>query len=62
MTSAASGPCAEEAAEQADGFEHRELVGKLRLLQLDAEPLAQLARRPVPAQAEHFDLAGIGLR
>ena len=41
----------EEAAEQLERFEDGELVGQLRLLQLNAEPLAQLAasdsqRRP----------------
>ena len=61
MTSSGAGPC-EEAAEQAQRFEHRQLVGELRLLQLDAEPLAQRLRIGRPAQPEHLDVAGVRLR
>ena len=52
----------EEAAEQAHGLEHGELLGKLRLLQLNAEPLPEFRRVPIPAHAEHLDLARIGGR
>jgi len=49
-----------EAAEQADRFEDGELVGELRILKLDAEPLAELRGARIPAHAQHFDVAGIG--
>jgi hypothetical protein len=48
-----------ERAEQAEGLFRGQLVWKLRLLQLDPEALPQLALVRVPAQAEHFDLAGV---
>ncbi len=60
MTSCGVGPLAKEAAEQADGFEDRQLFGELRFLQLDAEALAQSRGVGIPAQAEHFHFAGIG--
>ena len=41
---------AEETANKADGLADGQLVGKLRLLKLDAEALPQLARVLVPAQ------------
>ena len=50
----------EEAAEQAHGFVHRELFGKLRLLELDAQALAELRRVGRPVQTQNLDLAGIG--
>ena len=53
-------PVPEEAAEQADGFADGELLGKLGLLELNAQPLAQLGGMRVPAHAEHLDLARIG--
>src|SRR6185369_16555128 len=43
-----------EAAEQPHGLLHRELVGELRLLELDAEPLAQRVLVVGPASPEHF--------
>ena len=42
-------PLLEEAAEQPDGLRDGELLGKLRLLQLNSEPLPQLARRLYPS-------------
>jgi hypothetical protein len=49
-----------EAAEKSKRFEDGQLVGELRLLELDAEPLPQRVRVALPAHAEHFHLAGIG--
>ena len=50
-----------ERAEEADGLLDRQLLGELRLLELDAEPLAQLAILPgAPALAEQLDLALVG--
>ena len=48
-----------EAAEQPHRFEHGELLGQLRLLQLDAEPLAEPRRVGGPAEPEHFHVARI---
>ena len=53
-------PAIVERPEQAQRLLDRQLVGELRLLQLDAEALAQLALVALPAQPEHFDLARIG--
>src|SRR5688572_8771507 len=39
-----------------------QLVGELRLLQLDAEPLAQRSFVMAPAQSKYLDLAGIWLQ
>ena len=52
----------EEAAEQAQRLADRQLVGELRLLQLDAQPLAQRLRIGRPAEPEHLDVARVGLR
>ena len=52
----------EEAAEQAQRFDDRQLVGELRLLQLDAQPLTQRQRVGGPPQPEHLDVAGVRLR
>jgi len=51
-----------EAAEQPHGLLHRELLGELRLLELDAEPLAQGALVAVPPLAEHLDHPLVGNR
>ena len=48
MTSSGAGPLIEEAAEEPQRLDDGQLVGELRLLQLDAEPLAQ--RRASAAQ------------
>ena len=53
---------AKEAAEELERLEDGELLGELRLLQLDAEPLAQLGRVGLPPQPEHLDDAGVGRR
>ena len=41
--------------------QHGELFGQPRLLQRDADPLANLVRLAAPVVAQHFDLAGRGL-
>src|SRR5450755_3741609 len=46
-----------EAAEQMQGFSDRQLLRESRLLQRDAQPLAQLSLVAVPCHAENFDLA-----
>ena len=48
-----------EAPKQPHRLVDGELLGELRFLELNAEPLAQLALVPVPAQSEQLDLAGI---
>jgi hypothetical protein len=45
-----------EAAEQPQGLGHGELVGELRVLQLNAEPLAQRAGVGRPREPEDLDL------
>ena len=62
MTSEASAPLPKKAAKQADRFVHGELFGELRILQLNAEPLAKLRRVRTPAQAEHFHFSRIRRR
>ena len=47
-----------EAAEEGEDLADLELLGELRLLQLDAEPRAQRAAVAPPALAEHLDLPG----
>src|SRR5690606_36684627 len=49
-----------ETAEELEGLVHRDLLGELGLLQVDPEALAQVTGMAAPAEAEHFDLAGIG--
>src|SRR5690606_36971843 len=49
-----------ETAEELEGLVHRDLLGELGLVQLDAEALAQVMGMAAPAEAEHFDLSGIG--
>jgi hypothetical protein len=49
-----------EAAKELERFEHRQLVGELRLLKLDAEPLAERLGIVAPAQAEHLDVTTVG--
>ncbi len=51
----------EEAAEQPQGLEDGQLVGELRLLQLDAQPLAQRLRVRRPPQPENFDVTRVRL-
>ncbi len=46
-------------AEQAKRFEDGQFFGKLRILQLNAEPLAELLCIGAPAHAEQFHFAGI---
>ena len=46
-----------EAGEQVQGFADRQLLREARLLQRDAQPLAQLALVALPRHAEDFDLA-----
>src|ERR1051326_7250722 len=46
-------------AKQTQRLEDRELVGKLRFLQRDADPLAQIARVIAPRHAEDADVAGV---
>src|SRR5262245_2885614 len=48
-----------ERSEQPKCLLDRELVGELGFLQLNAEPLAQLALVGPPAQAEHLDLSRV---
>ena len=55
-------PVPVEAAEQPDRLLHGELLGELRLLELDAEPLAERALVAVPPLPEHFDHALVGRR
>ncbi len=47
-------------AEQLERFEDSQLFGELRILQLNAEALAELLRVGIPTHAEQFDVAGIG--
>ena len=51
-----------ERSEQAERLLDGQLVGELRLLQLDAEALPQLRVVRPPAQPEHLHLARIGLQ
>jgi hypothetical protein len=53
-------PACVEATEQAQGLDDTQLVRELRVLELDAKPLAYLLRVGGPVQAEHLDVAGIG--
>ena len=48
-----------EAAEEPQRLDDRQLVGELGVLQLDAEPLAQLLGIRGPAQAEDLDVASV---
>ena len=48
-----------EAAEERERLADGELVGKLRLLERDADPLSQRLRVALPRAAEHLDLAGV---
>src|SRR5262245_5590985 len=48
-----------ERAEEAKRLLDRQLVGELRFLQLDSEPLPQRAFIALPAQTEHLDIAVI---
>src|ERR1035441_2503016 len=50
----------EETAEQPDGLQHRDLVGKLRLLKLNSQPLPQLRRVRFPAHPQQLHIARIG--
>src|SRR5580700_306069 len=50
---------AEKAAEQTQRFENGEFLGELRILQLNAEALAELIGVGVPVQAEQFNFSGI---
>ena len=54
-SSSTAGPSSIERAEQPQRLLDGQLVGELRLLQLDAEALPQLARVALPAPAEHLD-------
>src|ERR1700740_3005997 len=56
------GTLMKKAAEQANGFEYGQLLGELRVLQLNPEMLAKLLRVGVPAHAEHFNISGIRRR
>src|ERR1700722_2778275 len=49
-----------ETSKQPDRFEDGELFGKLRILKLNPEALAECGGIGIPAHAEHFHLAGIG--
>src|SRR5579863_3451611 len=53
---------AEKAAKQADRFVHGQFLGELRILQLDAEALAEPVRVRAPPPAKHFDFSGIRRR
>jgi hypothetical protein len=48
-------------SEQPQRLFHRQLVDKLRFLQLNAEPRPQPWAVGPPAFAQHFDVAGIGV-
>ena len=50
-------PARKEAAEEEGHLFDRQLVGQMRLLQRDADPVAERRLVFVPAHAEHFDLA-----
>jgi hypothetical protein len=45
--------------EQANPLEHGELLGKLRVLQLNPKPLTELRSLRVPVQAEYLDVPRI---
>jgi len=49
-----------ETAEQRHDFSDRQLLGKLGLLKLNAEPRPQRQVVAMPAIAEHLDVTGIG--
>jgi len=51
----------EKAAEEPDGLFHGRFFGELRLLQLQADTLAQFCGIRFPVQAEKFDDSGIGI-
>ena len=50
-----------EAAKQTDRFFHRELVGELCFLKLNAESFAELVLVAIPAQSQQLDVAGVGV-
>ena len=54
-------PAKVETAEQPKRLFDRQLLGELGLLQLHAEPLAQLGAVGLPAQSQQFDRPGVGL-
>ena len=49
-----------EAAEEREHLAHVQLVGELRLLELDAQPAAQGEAIAPPVVPEHLDLSGVG--
>jgi hypothetical protein len=55
-------PLIEEAAEQPHGLLDRELVGELRLLELNSKALLERSGVGFPAQAEHLDIARVACR
>ena len=61
MASFGLDPLAIEAAEQRERFADVELFGEPRLLQRDADPLADLIVLLAPAKAEDLHLAGSGV-
>ena len=61
MASLGFDPLAVEAAEERERFADGELFGEPRLLQRDADALADFVVLLAPAAAEHFDFAGGGV-
>src|SRR6185503_489875 len=53
-------PLAVEAPEQRDRLEDGQLLGELRLLELDPDPLPQPARVVGPGAAEDLDRSAVG--
>ena len=49
-------------AKKTDRFMHGELLGKLRVLQLNAKALSKLRRIRIPSHAEHFHISRIRIR
>src|SRR5206468_1886413 len=54
------GPAPIEAPKHPQRLRHRQLVGELRLLQRNPEPLAQLPVIPLPPPPEDLDVAAMG--
>src|SRR5579859_3318423 len=52
-------PPVKKAAEQTECFEDGELFRELRILQLNAEPLAELSGIGIPVETKKFDVTGI---
>src|SRR5690606_32067665 len=52
----------EEAPEQCQGLERRQLLCQLRFLELDAEPLPEFGCVGRPTEPQHLDVTGVGRR